>query len=561
MSIMTDEELRRLDERIDNVVAGHPLFRRERPVALYHLLLVLEEVHRLVPSRPEDVVDHFRGTKRYRDGIHFAVKWVSTHCPVTKHAYQLSLDDRAWTEACDLLEVATSYSLTWDVMSLLRRELAEGEIDAKGTKVRYRDKEWPVPDAHVADHIIGGPDDPLALARLPDDGLVDRTNEVLSGVRVKSSGWHFSYTLRDSQVSALCDIQRQGSGGLWELGEDWDLGGYTVADFHEAWLCLNAEASAHVTLAARSGAEGAGIESILRIQSRERWIRDLARRAKLNWAAAASILRDLTCDPVVHCTGLKSSDVAYRPFIPMWDEFCAASNALIMLSNPERNIWDLVSVLRPGTHDRLKGKKEALWRDQLVPRLEGRNLRCGSDIHFTHQGEGGQIDLIIVDPDDAFAVICEMKWPTAPDRIRTVAARTGELSKGITQARKAREWADSNKAELATKLGWDAHDIEGVEFQGAVLSKNTLGSGWLEREDVPVLNDRLLEYVLFEPHRRSLRDLWRVAHTRSYYPQRGKHFEIVDQTFSIGDIHFVGEGAGQDWLQLWDPVSDIRWPS
>lgn len=90
-----------------------------------------------------------------------------------------------------------------------------------------------------------------------------------------------------------------------------------------------------------------------------------------------------------------------------------------------------------------------------------------------------------------------------------------------------------------------------------VLSKNTLGSGCIHKPDIPIVNERLVHWILGDPHRRNLRTLWQVGEERRYLPKRGKHFRDEDIVAEFGGIRFLGEGLGMSLQDLWDPGEDI----
>ena len=119
------------------------------------------------------------------------------------------------------------------------------------------------------------------------------------------------------------------------------------------------------------------------------------------------------------------------------------------------------------------------------------------------------------------------------------------------------KWVTSLPAELPAQTGVSRDELSQYEFRAFVLSKNTIGSGWIYMPGVPIVNDRLLKWVLAEPHCRSLRALWQVGKERRYLPKRGKHFRDEDVKVGFANIDFLGKGMGMRIIGRWDPALDI----
>jgi len=85
----------------------------------------------------------------------------------------------------------------------------------------------------------------------------------------------------------------------------------------------------------------------------------------------------------------------------------------------------------------------------------------------------------------------------------------------------------------------------------------TVSSGWVHKPDIPIINERLLHWILGVPHRKNLRSLWQIGEEHRFLPKRGKHFLDEDVPVEFGDVRFLGKGLGMTWQAPWDPVADI----
>ncbi|HEY6333229.1 MAG TPA: hypothetical protein VI756_28150 [Blastocatellia bacterium] len=132
-----------------------------------------------------------------------------------------------------------------------------------------------------------------------------------------------------------------------------------------------------------------------------------------------------------------------------------------------------------------------------------------------------------------------------------------EFEKGIHQARLAHKWARERTADLAAYLGRRASDIAQLRIEPLVLSKSGLPTWWPEIVGVPIANERLLDWVLGNPHHRSLEIFWQVAKERRFLPKLGKHFVDLPGTIEFGGVRFTGESIGFKLEAPFDPLKDI----
>jgi hypothetical protein len=174
--------------------------------------------------------------------------------------------------------------------------------------------------------------------------------------------------------------------------------------------------------------------------------------------------------------------------------------------------------------------------------------------------ERTDLDLVIVDRVRRFGLGCQLKWLTAPDRIRDVEYTDKELSVGVDQAELSRRWLATKPESLAIRVGIPTEEIAETRFEVAVLSKNTIGSSVVYRRalDVPVITERLMKWVLGEPHRATLEMLRNVANGRSYFPVSGVHYSDEDAEAEFAGVHFTAEALGMTLRQPWRAEVDIK---
>jgi hypothetical protein len=150
-----------------------------------------------------------------------------------------------------------------------------------------------------------------------------------------------------------------------------------------------------------------------------------------------------------------------------------------------------------------------------------------------------------------------LKWLTHPDRIRDIGYADTELQVGIRQAELSLNWMNSQPPQLAQATDLAADELAQFEFRAAVLSKNTLGSTWILHDEIPIINERLIDWVVGTLHRRNLRTLWRVGVERRYQPKRGKHFRDGDTDIEFEGVRFIGHNTSFTPMGEWNPAEDI----
>lgn len=302
---------------------------------------------------------------------------------------------------------------------------------------------------------------------------------------------------------------------------------------------------------------GGDLDSVVIVSSREDWVKRLGRNSGVSHEAVKAILSDLTYDADLYRPKSKHPNVTYQPFFTLHSDFLALSNWLVLLSSYERNIWDLVSIKRPMIHSLLRNKKEQIWLSELKPFLNSYGFSTHGPMKFTLDGQNSDLDLLILDQQAKFGLCCQLKWLTTPDRIKDVQYAENELNTGLKQAQLSLKWVASLPTDLSAQIGVSRDELPQYEFRAVVLSKNTIGSGWIYMPGVPIVNERLLKWVLAAPHYRSLKALWRVGEERRYLPKREKHFKDEDVSVGFANINFLGKGMGARIVGSWDPALDI----
>lgn len=550
---LNDAELQTLDGDLDRHVADLPLLREDRAVALAHVLYFFEDAMSALPAG--DIRAEQAGTNLL-DGLHFAVLWCFKYCPVSKVKPDVTFKAKAEPAARALLRAASQYSKVFDLMSIMRRKMGVGSKGEDGT-IRVS---------------IGKPEDQLVLlagkftdrTSLPEARRdIRKAGESLAEDRLRATahirkvGRHaIMYEVTTELFEAFALQQRSILGHSWDLDETWDLGGYTVRQFRDFWVAVTALAWIHSWACSGSGSNAEVRDSLLQIKTRRRWECQISEHSGLDRAAIGTILNDVTFAPSLYEAGKPKPNLLCQPFIPIGADLLVLSAWLARLINSEAAQWHLLSIVRPDVHSVIRNKKERYWLSDLVPKMTNYGLSASGPHQFTYCSRRSDLDLLAVDEARRFAVAFQLKWLKPPEEVRDREYQDRELRSGIDQATLALTWLRSTPADLASRCGIGEEILRTLDYSALVLSKNTLGTGWLPT-GVAVINEPLLQYTLGPPYRKSLQALCRVAEERRYLPKPGVHFVWKDLTASFGGIDFVGEGFGADLVRPWDPLIDL----
>lgn len=459
MAKLRKEDLQDLDKEIDRSIGSETILSLPRDVALMNLLRAFEDYCRLFAQGSADFRTVAPRLKQGQDGMQFAVDWIHSYCPPPTAMDKFDVATQTYLAANRLHEAAMRYSSVWDLMAQMHRGAAIGERVGNGAiRLEYAD-----PDAEVFDtcsHLFASPDAPNLAQRLGE--LVEKLEpaRLLDSIKIRRyPEGRIKYSVPDEMFQEIAEVQREVLVPRWELGNDWKLGGYTVSEFRQFWITLLTLCWIHHNVCFFSGVKGGALTSVVRMMSRHGWESEMIRRSSLEEPIVRAILDDLIYDPRLYEAGNKQAEVTCQPFFCLRAELLAVSNQLVMLSNAERNLWDLISIKRPEIHSRLRNKKEELWLEDIAPKLKAYGLKPFGPMKLVHNGKRSDLDLLVLDVERRFGLGLQMKWLNHPDRIRDVKYVDKELGKGLDQAELALEWLNSRPAKLRELTGLSLKDL------------------------------------------------------------------------------------------------------
>ena len=79
----------------------------------------------------------------------------------------------------------------------------------------------------------------------------------------------------------------------------------------------------------------------------------------------------------------------------------------------------------------------------------------------------------------------------------------------------------------------------------------------MKKPVVPVLTEKLLNWMLVTPHQLGLEGAWKLANSQSYLPKRGVHFQSSDEAIQWGEYEFSVKDVAFRVIRKWKPDSDL----
>jgi hypothetical protein len=547
---LTKQEIIELDEKIDARIYQFGLLSRPRSQALFHIFLQFDLF--IDQSSKDFNLSKRRNINRnLYNGLNYAVEWIHKLCPIEPQDYELHLEPKVIRETQELFNNAIEYADLFSQLSLIHRGRNQCRI-VRPNVYEVSSATLINEDLEAARQLLASAADPIKV-----EDTFEITSQTHLYIKNKLSpklhkGSELKYSISQDVFSNLITALEQRCLLKWSMNSEWDLGGYTFGQLKKFWFVLKGLCIVHdIALESVRNLEKQ-FELRLRIKSSEEWTSELIQRSNLPRKTVKQIVEDLTYNESFYKSGNKKSHVMYQPFFRFGNEKLALNSRIVRISNIERNAWTLTSFHRPELHSNLRNLKECFWIQEFQKKVGFLGLRGISNIKF----KDGNIDLLIIDENLRFGLICELKWLTKSDDVKGTQEVDREIAKGVGQAVKSYEWLKLNMLILSQRIGIK-EDLKNFDFKPLVICKDDLPSGFLGKTEVPVIDQQLFDWITGEPHYQNLRSLWNVADSMSYLPKIGVHYKNLSPTIKWGEMQFILRNVATQPMNRWNPKDDI----
>jgi hypothetical protein len=274
---------------------------------------------------------------------------------------------------------------------------------------------------------------------------------------------------------------------------------YTVAQAREVWRQLAMRAHWHTLYCLLSGVigmTGMAVGSVVEVLEPERLRAEISFRSQLPADTIHVVLSDLAYPPQdMH------ADVRMYPLIHTKSGLVLVAPHLFITANWETLLLRLWARGYSGEYG-----KSVAWRKRELARTfavlferRGWLVSCNKPLRDDQEREIGDVDLAVASPEEKLVAIFEIKWLIPPDDVPEVTRADEEITKGIGQARRARDFARRHPDKfLAQVFRGRRLPADGYRFLSFVVSQGHAGSQHIDFGDTPVLDFELSEEFLCE---------------------------------------------------------------
>ena len=179
---------------------------------------------------------------------------------------------------------------------------------------------------------------------------------------------------------------------------------------------------------------------------------------KNDFAKRISIIAGLPLDRTLRAIEMNtygkivnSPDLALQPFLPLGEEYLMVAPLHTISSNWPRNSLTLHARIASPTFDH----QSHLFETPMIRRIIGsvpRKLSAFENINLKYNRRKEEMDLILIDHEKGFILICECKWSIPPGDPREVNSRRKSIFQKIGQADRKLDFIQSNISRFQDRL-------------------------------------------------------------------------------------------------------------
>ncbi len=539
-----DGELRKLEAAIDQWHAATALPSWDRPTAFWHILSVAEDrLQILLTKATEAILDwdqYFQNSEVFK----YSLKYLLARASL--------LDDRMLTDFPTL--TGDDYGAAFDLLE--RYEKYDTAVAAfsgawAGLTVCHR-----LLDGSFHFRRVG------AAAREANDNLESRssswapTADIAALISIDAS--NLSPAFQASIRASMSGRIRVSFAVLHELGSHIPLGDSILPPNWVSPLGTGAQLArtihnlylvsiAHAAIATHTlrDAPMRGVQRVLGECTADWLVKAMCMNGGVSNAEARALIHLLT-----YGQDATRPDPALQFLFPLRNNLISVPWILVSTCDIERNLLALLSRLKK--FDDTSGAFEEHMTADVRAAVSRRSWKARFNRTIpTKQGDG-EVDVVLLDPGEGFALVCELRWFLEPSEVTEVERREKDGRHKAEQAqRKATALAEAID-ETCTAEGITSRS----DWQIAAVA---VFAGYLPTPipeiPVPMISHRaFLAGIL---HSASLRGLSRWIQNGSWLPVEGRHFTLTTENEDIGGVRLALDGIfttpeGEDFVTARD---------
>jgi hypothetical protein len=279
------------------------------------------------------------------------------------------------------------------------------------------------------------------------------------------------------------------------------------------------------------GVRGGAVGSVVEVLDPEEMEGDLISLCSLARDPVHALIADLTFP-----TQDKHADVRMYPLIPTDSGHLLFAPHLFLTANWETLLLRMWARDYPAVYGKsVASRKRQLARD-LAGLLEKKDWLVASNrpLRDSSRRHIGDVDVGVFAPNENFLALFEVKWLIPPDDVHEVVRADEEIAKGMTQVTTARDFASRYPGEFFAQV-FPRHPppARPPDILAFVMSQGDIGTDYIARPDVPVLDFELSEALLRRHTEPSLREVCRGMASLLDLPMPGRDYVVIDGRFRL----------------------------
>ena len=536
MKDLVTPELRRVERLIDAAYKENRLVGRSFAEASWYFMAVCEDWF-IVPRISDAMSGTVRSSYEHEnlaDSINTDSKWPlywMWKAGDKGNSIPTEVDRELYSSAFDLLELSCNYTAFESAYTQASIGTSKLALDGTVLSSDFTCENDCTYDAY--DRLVSFLDEGEPILDEARSEALKRT--IHSRLRLKGS--RFAYKLNTRMVNLADKFATIPLGRGPSLPSEWKFSRYSVGEFQRWAQILRAFCFIHYIArfeAASQGVSDYGLVDSLLIVGKH----DLHKRFRKYTGLSIPVVSALIEDFTYGSRGIRFPDPLLQPLIPLLPNMYAIAPHFVINSSMERNFSVLMNRIprERKLYSALSSERERLSRTYIINDLS--KLRMRHWWGTVPDWGGGEIDLVLMDRESKSCLILELKSFVAPAEIREIHDRSEEIADGIEQVRVRKRLAASKPAPLLRVLDIDPE----WEISWAVASESSVGSAFVQADDVPVVRTRHLCHKI----RRNggLHGIGEWLQTRAYLPVEGKHYSVLEMEHQISEWTLKWNGIG-----------------
>jgi len=509
-----------VERYVDEFHKQLPLFKRDRNLALVHILRCFEDHSRMQTARAlldRGDVPFFVALQNSQDSLVWAIRWIWTECP-HQNVDNLGVDWDIYGEAAELYLHCADYYHLYRCIVLCRRGYFTPQIDSSANRIRFVFRSEEEKRRDIARQLRETKQDathPMSdsLSRFIQE-WAPLMRELFPCWMEKTDDYSVKYELPPliSWVFARwASLQSQQM--EFSLPGKWQFGNYTLDQFRTFWKSLLAAAIPH-SFAHMLGDDAADTKGFMTgsviLQLSVEQLEAITNMFPLPIVVRRSIISEITYDPTAEYW-----DPIWQPIFRINENNILISPSLLLGSSAERNLIALLNK-KPKTRElyhRVSLEKET---EQLseIETLFTKNRFLVKERVQVKRKDGNRLsdaDLLIFDLEEDSAMVIQAKWLLRPDFVTEVVARDDEMLKSLSVTTEVVARVIELGSVWLSQIFGQKLALNPSRVFGVIVNRDFLPSGWVNSEKVPIVDDDFLRSFTSTAEFSGLESLYEAA--------------------------------------------------